>query len=185
MTDTIIQDTPAKPLAAKAAPPFAETGPAVDEAAPRTRKAHAEATVRRFSYYAAGAGAIPFPGLDLFTIIGVELKMVRDVALIYGVGFDEIRARAILGSVLGGLLPANAAAGVRALYSTLYRSIPGVGTIFNLVVLPASAAASNYVLGQAFIEHFEGGGTFLDIDEKAIGAKFASRTRKLWHRSAG
>jgi uncharacterized protein (DUF697 family) len=185
MTETVSGKS--EKISADTIPPNTETleTPAQDTTVPPgSRKVLAEAAVRRFSYFAAGAGVIPLPGLDLVAIIGVELKMLRDVGRIYGVAFDEIRARAILGALLGGILPVNAAAGIRALFTTVYRSIPGVGAVMNLLVMPATAAASNYALGQLFIEHFEHGGTFLDIDEKAMAAQFRAKTSKVWRRPA-
>ncbi|MDE2463441.1 MAG: GTPase, partial [Alphaproteobacteria bacterium] len=40
------------------------------------------------------------------------------------------------------------------------------------VTLPSLAAASTYALGKVFIQHFESGGTFLDMDPDKVSAYF-------------
>src|SRR5690349_2736554 len=114
---------------------------------PSTRRAAATGVVRRLSYWSAGAGAIPLPGIDFAAIVGVQIKMVRDLARIYGVEFDKVRTKAIIGALVGGLLPFNAAMGVGGLTSFMYKGIPGVGTALGMLTVPAAAAAANYALG--------------------------------------
>lgn len=153
--------------------------PPVETAAPVTEKrALADGVVRRLSYWSAGAGVIPVPGLDFAAIVGVQIKMIRELALVYGVPFDEVRTRAILGALIGGLLPFNAAVGVGGLSSVWYKAIPGVGTFLGLITMPAAAAATNYALGKLFIEHFESGGTLLDFDTEKMRARYRATTEE-------
>ncbi|WP_158929661.1 YcjF family protein [Acidisphaera sp. S103] len=132
----------------------------------------ASGVVRRMSLWSAGAGVIPVPGVDLAVIVGLQVKTVRELALIYGVPFDEVRTKAIVASLIGGLLPFNAAVGVGGLASTLYKAIPGVGAVLGMITMPAAAAAANYALGRLFIEHFESGGTLLDFNAEKMRARF-------------
>lgn len=132
----------------------------------------AAGVLRRMSMWSAGAGVIPVPGIDLAAIVGLQVKTVRELALIYGVPFDEVRTKAIIGALIGGLLPFNAAVGIGGLASTLYKAIPGVGAILGMITMPAAAAAANYALGRLFIEHFESGGTLLDFNAEKMRARF-------------
>lgn len=151
--------------------------PPVDSAAAVPHKrVLAEGVLRRLSLWSAGAGVIPVPGLDFAAIVGVQIKMVRELALIYGVPFDEIRTKAIIGALIGGLLPFNAAVGVGSLASMWYKTVPVVGTILGMVTLPAAAAATNYGLGRLFVEHFESGGTLLDFDAEKMRARFRAES---------
>jgi uncharacterized protein (DUF697 family) len=132
----------------------------------------AAGVLRRMSMWSAGAGAIPIPGIDLAAIVALQVKTVRELALIYGVPFDEVCTKAIIGSLIGGLLPFNAAVGVGGLAGTLYKAIPGAGAFLGLLTVPAAAAGTTYVLGRLFIEHFESGGTLLDFNTEKMRARF-------------
>ena len=44
----------------------------------------AEDIIKRKTLYAAGAGLIPFPILDVATLLGVQLTMIRSLADLYG-----------------------------------------------------------------------------------------------------
>ena len=138
---------------------------------------HGEALVRRMSLWSAGAGIIPVPLLDFAAITGVQLKMVRDLARLYGVPFEEVRTKAIIGSLVGGLFPFNAAMGVGGLAGVWYKAIPGVGPFLGMVTMPIAAGAANYALGRLFLEHFEGGGTLLDIDVAKMRARYATEAK--------
>lgn len=128
------------------------------------RRGAAEAIVRRFSYWSAGAGVIPIPGLDIAGIVGLQIKLIRDLALVYGIPFSEVRTRAIISALVGGILPVNAAAGVVSVLSSWTKMVPFYGPIVGGLSLASAAAAANYTIGRLFIEHFESGGTLLDVD---------------------
>lgn len=141
------------------------------------RFAQGEALVRRMSWWSAGAGVIPVPLLDLAAISGVQFKMVRDLALMYGVPFEAVRTKAIITSLIGGLFPFNAAMGVGGLAGIWYKAIPGVGPFLGMVTMPVAAGAANYAIGRLFLEHFEGGGTLLDIDVAKMCARYAETAK--------
>ena len=44
---------------------------------------------RRYMLWSAGAGLIPFPIIDLASIIGVQMKMVAEISEVYGVQFSD------------------------------------------------------------------------------------------------
>jgi uncharacterized protein (DUF697 family) len=153
-------------------PPPHEQPKVVETAEAPDRVLLAHGVLRRMSMWSAGAGVIPVPGIDLAVIVGLQVKTVRELALIYGVPFDEVRTKAIIASIIGGLLPFNAAVGVGGLAATLYKAIPGVGAVLGMITMPAAAAAANYTLGRLFIEHFESGGTLLDFNAEKMRARF-------------
>lgn len=141
------------------------------------RRSAADALVRRMSWWSAGAGVIPVPLLDFAAIAGVQLKMVRDLAGLYGVPFEEVRTKAIISSLVGGLFPFNAAMGIGGLAGLWYKAIPGVGPFLSMVTMPMAAGAANYALGRLFIEHFESGGTLLDFDTEKMRSRFVAEAK--------
>ena len=130
--------------------------------------------VRRMSYWSAGAGVIPIPFVDFAAIAGVQLKMVNDLSQLYNVTFHEMRAKALIGALIGSVLPFQAAVGVTGLLMMAIKSAPGIGAIAGAMTLPAVAGAATYALGKLFIEHFESGGTLLDFDADKMRARFRS-----------
>ncbi len=64
--------------------------------------ARAEDIVSRYSTYAAAAGLIPLPIVDLAAVTGLQIKMASEIARVYDVPFANERATTIIGSLVGG-----------------------------------------------------------------------------------
>jgi len=126
--------------------------------------------IRQNVLWAAGGGLIPVPILDVVAITAVELKMLKELASVYGVSFREDQAKSILASLLAGL-GAPLIGGVLA--GTLGKAIPVVGYLTAIFAVPGSAAAFTYAVGKVFVQHFASGGTFLDFDPKKVRQHFA------------
>lgn len=128
----------------------------------------ATALIRRYSYWSAGFGLIPVPVLDFAVITGTQVKMLADLAKIYGREFSADRARVAIGALLGSALPVAVGTGtVSAL-----KFVPVVGQIAGVLLVPALAAASTIAVGRVFVQHFETGGTLLDFDPDEMKAYF-------------
>ena len=118
--------------------------------------------VEKHIWYAAGAGLIPVPLVDMAVITAVNLKMIKELSLHYGVEFKEDRGKAIVGSLAGGistgLLAQNPAA------TGILRAIPLVGQTIASLGMSVFGGAFTYAVGQVFVQHFATGGTMLDFD---------------------
>ena len=148
-------------MAAKKSTTAAEAAP--EEQAPLNvdeRLAEARAIVKSNVRWAAGMGLIPIPAVDLITITGVQVKMLRQLSQLYGIKFLEHKVKNILASLLTGLGGVNL--GLLAM-GGLAKLAPGIGTTFGFVTVPAAAGALTHATGQVFIGHFESGGNFLDF----------------------
>ena len=123
----------------------------------RTNKAklrrRAQELTERSTLYAAGAGLIPVPIVDIAALARVQVVLIRDICQVYGVDFKEHRLRTRVVALAGDV------AAIGAL-----KMIPVLGALFAGVTTAAAGAASTYALGMVFIEHFEQGGTLLDFD---------------------
>lgn len=129
------------------------------------RHAQARELVKTYSTWAAGAGLIPIPAIDVVAIGGLQLKLISDLAEHYDLPFKKDRGKAILSALVGGTVSARLAYGAGG---SLLKAIPLVGQFGGMLAMPAFAAASTYAIGQVFIQHFESGGTFLDFDPAAV-----------------
>lgn len=140
-----------------------------DKAAPSTSpssaselETKAQSIVNKYALGAAGIGLIPFPVVDMVTLSGAQIKMIHDISHIYGF---TIEGKQHLLSIVGAL---TASVGIPTLImSTLastLKGIPGVGTAISYTAAPATFGALTFAIGKVFIEHFESGGTYLDLD---------------------
>jgi uncharacterized protein (DUF697 family) len=130
--------------------------------------------VRRHMPWAAGAGLVPLPGVDLASIATVQLHMMTALATHYGVAFNRDAAKSVAATLMATVLERSLAGGM----GSLIKLLPGVGTVAGLLVLPGMAAAATYAMGRVFVMHFESGGTFLDLDPAKAEAHFREALAK-------
>ena len=150
-------DTPPAPLPAS-----------LPMAAIASREERALAVVKSYLPWAAGAGILPLPGIDVALIMGVQLRMLAKLAEEYGVPFKEQAAKSIVAALMAMLVQNILTGGL----ASALKFVPVVGTLLGIAVLPAIAAAGTFAIGKVFITHFEAGGTFLDFDPQKVQNHF-------------
>ena len=124
--------------------------------------------VSRYWKWSAAAGLLAVPLLDVAAVTGVQLKMIADLARLYAVPFSRDGAKAIIGSLVGAITPGFLSGPVARILTPTLSFLPGVGVAVRVLVTPTLNAASTYALGRVFVQHFESGGTFLDMDPDAV-----------------
>jgi uncharacterized protein (DUF697 family) len=124
------------------------------------RKARARKLVEKFSLYSGVAGLLPVPFVDLAAIAGLQLQMLRRISQLYDIPFSKNRGKAVVASFAGTMIPASTGLGV----ASIVKSVPVAGTAIGALTTPAVAVGATYVIGMAFVEHFERGGTLLDFE---------------------
>ncbi|MEN9314595.1 MAG: hypothetical protein RIS35_988 [Pseudomonadota bacterium] len=134
--------------------------PEAGDAAPGQRETKALALIAEHVPWAAGAGLIPVPALDMAALVGLQLRMLARMSALYGVPFSESRTKSAVASLLGTVL----ASGTGAALGSLVKFVPVVGSLVGLAATPAAFAAATHAIGRVFLMHFEAGGTFLDFD---------------------
>lgn len=111
--------------------------------------------------WSAAAGFIPVPYLDLAGLAAIQVKMVSELAQLYGKTVQQEAIKTTVATMLGTLTTAGLAGPVAM--STL-KMIPGLGSVAGGLSLGALGAAATYAVGKVFINHFEGGGTLANFD---------------------
>jgi uncharacterized protein (DUF697 family) len=106
--------------------------------------------------YSLGAALVPFPGADLLAVSAVQLNMLRQLAKLYQVGFVDVLGKNIISAVVGS--------SAARLGASLVKAIPGVGTIIGELSMPVLSGASTWALGRVVANHFEQGGSLVDLD---------------------
>jgi uncharacterized protein (DUF697 family) len=127
--------------------------------------------IKRHSLYSAGAGLIPMPWVDVAAITAIQVKMLKEVAGIYGVPFDAERGRSIVASLIGGLVGTNLGYG---LGRNLLKAVPFVGPVLGGFSVSAMGGAVTWAVGRVFMQHFASGGTLLDFEPDKMRQHFAS-----------
>jgi uncharacterized protein (DUF697 family) len=146
---------PSKPRARATAAPPPPAAARVKTVAPTTdRSTAAQLIVDRYAKYAAAAGLVPMPMVDVAAIAAVQVAMLRTLTTHYGVPFSQERGKSIVAAFIGGLMPSLAGHQVLKL----------AGAIFGMISISGFAASATYAVGRLFIAHFEGGGTLTDLD---------------------
>jgi uncharacterized protein (DUF697 family) len=147
------------------------------------RHAQALRVVSVYSAASATVGLIPVPFIDMAAISGIQLRMLYRLSGLYDLPFSLTMVKSLVGSLLGGVLPVNAAWGTAG---SLVKAVPGVGTYLGWATMPALAAATTYGIGRVFVEHFESDGTFLTFEpERARACMRAHMARPNSGRSSG
>jgi uncharacterized protein (DUF697 family) len=117
------------------------------------RRSRALAIVDRYAACSAIGGLVPLALVNFAGITTIIVRMVKVLCNHYGVPFKHDRARAIVIGLVGGAMPAGAAA---ITTSTLLYIAPPTA-VLGLAVSSVTAAVFTRSVGRVFIEHFEGG----------------------------
>jgi uncharacterized protein (DUF697 family) len=134
-----------------------------------TKEAKAMHIVKRYMWWSMGAGLIPFPLIDIVTVMGVQTKMISEISKVYEVEFHESRGKALFGSLVGFVVPSTLSFGSLC---PLLKAIPIVGTLIGTPSMALFCGGTAYALGKVFIQHFEAGGTFLDFEPEKVKEHF-------------
>ncbi len=122
----------------------------------------ARGIVREYTAMSAAASFTPIPIADSMAVTGVQLKMLADLSRHYNVPFAQNIAQAMLLATAGGvfnfLLSANPITG--ALRNFVNTALPLIALPLRLFTGPALVAGYTYILGNAFIRHYEQGGDY-------------------------
>jgi uncharacterized protein (DUF697 family) len=160
------------------APPFRIALPALvpesTDESDRRRFERARAIVVRYRKWTIAAAAAPIPLADAVLIGGVQVRMVRQLAQLYGVPFEKVRVASLLSALFGGWTPYTISIGVAGAAARL---APGLGTLIGIATSVGTSTLATEAIGKIFIQHFEEGGTFLDFEPRKYRDTVAKSVR--------
>ncbi len=133
------------------------------------RHEEANKVVRHHAAFGAVAGLIPVPAIDVLAITGIQIRMIAELSRVYEIPFSENVVKSYVIALIGGVVPVS---GVSGYLMSLSKSVPGVGTLLGIAVVPGVAAAITWAIGRVFVWHFERGGTLADFDPEAMKDRF-------------
>ena len=116
--------------------------------------------IKKHMLYAAGAGLIIVPVLDIAAVAAIQYKMIGDIKAVYkaqGIEIPHEFGRPIVASLLGAggasLLSSSQVGAVTA--GGLSMVSPIVGAAVNMLSMPLFSAALTYAVGIYFVDFFE------------------------------
>ncbi|MDM8560646.1 DUF697 domain-containing protein [Candidatus Parabeggiatoa sp. HSG14] len=130
--------------------------------------------IRNYVASSMATALIPVPLLDLVAISSLRLKMLKALAILYGIEFSRKIGDFLITTLLGGIMPLSI---ISPIASTL-KIIPGIGQTSGMLTLPILEGAATYAIGKIFVRHFESGGTLRDFDPKKAKKSFASEFKE-------
>lgn len=149
---------------------------------PEVVRSVANQIINRHAAYGAIGGLLPLPVLDLAVIVGVQVKMISELADVYGVSFSENAVKGYIAALIGGSLPMTGFSGA---VGSAVKSIPAVGTLIGMFVVPGVAAASTWAVGKVFAWHFASGGDLSDFNVEAARDRFQREFERARNRVTG
>jgi uncharacterized protein (DUF697 family) len=135
----------------------------------------AKQTVKTWSSWAAAAGLVPMPALDLAAIAAVQVKMVYELCKIYDVSYKEEWVQSVVTGVATSSVTVLLSGQVSG---AVLRFIPYVGPILSTLIQPTLAFASTYALGQVFIKQFESGQSLGSITVESVRDSYNKQFEK-------
>lgn len=139
------------------------------------RSYEAAQIVNRHALYVAGATAgwqTLLWALSSPAVTVLQLKMLAALAEHYRVPFSPATAKPVLASLTGGVLSYMISRmPILMAVKAWLLTIPAVGVPLRFASGPALLAAYTYVLGHAFMQHFEAGGDVVDFDLRTLKAE--------------
>ncbi|MEI6756839.1 MAG: DUF697 domain-containing protein [Chlorobium sp.] len=138
------------------------------------RDKRVERHARNHILTAMGVGLFPLPLIDMVALVGVQLDMIRTLAGEYSIPFRKDIGKSVITTLLGGFIPVALGGSL----ASLIKCIPLIGQTTGAVTMPVISGASTYAIYKVFIQHFESGGTFLDLDPAKVKSYFAEQFTK-------
>ena len=140
----------------------------------------ADDIIKSHVFWAMGGGLIPVPLFDIAAVTAIQMDMLRELADLYEADFSKATGKRFVSALTGSTFA--------RLGASLFKVVPGVGTVLGGVSMSVMSGASTYAVGQvaksAFGSENSLGGIDLDWAkaeyEKAFdkGKEFVSRAEK-------
>ena len=123
--------------------------------------------VSKYTLYAAGAGLVPIPVLDLAALAAVNLAMIQDITKHFGADFSEEWGKSTIAALLAGMTATSVAKSAGAM--SMLRVIPLVGQAVASVSMSVFGSAATNIVGRVFVAHFAAGMTERTAGEGIVG----------------
>jgi uncharacterized protein (DUF697 family) len=140
-----------------------------------SRQHQSDIIVKKYAAWSSAAGLLPVPIVDVAAISATQVGMVASLSRHYEVPFSKRWIRSILSAIVGGIAPWAVTTGV---VSTLFKSMPGVGTAVGAAGMAGLSNLATRTIGNLFIDHFEKGGDLSNVNTEEMRKDFEEKMKK-------
>jgi len=127
--------------------------------------------IRKRVYGAVALGMAPLPMVDLLGLYALQVELVSALAKKHNVPFKPDMVKALLGSLVGSVLPVSLAPA----FFSLFKLIPVIGWTAGASTMCIIGGASTYAVGRVFDKHFASGGTLLNVETDKLRTAFKEK----------
>jgi uncharacterized protein (DUF697 family)/GTP-binding protein EngB required for normal cell division len=117
----------------------------------RNKVAATEVVIQSAARMAAIAGAVPFPGADMAAVTAVQVKLIGDLAAIFGQRLDKDVVLFLLGELLAGTSKGFIRWGIEALKTAGWIPGGGIAEMAASALGATVASATTYGVGKAAV----------------------------------
>ncbi len=123
----------------------------------KARMKEAEEAIRSHVVWAAGAGLMPLPLVDLVGVTAIQIGLLKNLARIYEVDYTGAQGKAFVSALTGSTLAKIGSSAVKAL--------PGIGALLGGLSMSALSGASTFAIGTVALQQLRREGPdFLEVD---------------------
>lgn len=137
-------------------------------------KKELEKILHNHTLAASGMGLVPIFAADIAGVITVQLRMLKEIAALYGVPYRKAAVKKTILSLIGAMFLSNSFPWL----ASAVKLIPIVGQSLGTMSMPIVCGASTYATGKVFIQHFDSGGTFLTFNPEKVKAYYAEMLKE-------
>ena len=124
----------------------------------------AQEVIKNHVMMSMGAGLVPIPLVDFVAVTAVQVDMLKQLAYLYDVPYYENSGK--------GLVTALTGTSLASIGASVFKAIPGVGSLLGGLSMAIMSGASTYAVGGLFARHFAAGGTLSDFDPSSMKEEY-------------
>ena len=132
------------------------------------QRAKVESAINYSMLLSGGVGIVPIPLVDFVGVTAIQLALIKQLSALYGVEYTASATKRTISAIIGGAIPAFGSMTV----ASWVKVIPVVGSVLGGSAMMLLSGASTYAIGHVFANHFEKGGTILDIEASQVKEQF-------------
>lgn len=132
------------------------------------QRAKVESAINYSMLLSGGVGIVPIPLVDFVGVTAIQLALIKQLSALYGVEYTASATKRTISAIIGGSVPAFGSMTV----ASWVKMIPVVGSVLGGSTMMLLSGASTYAIGRVFANHFEQGGTILDIEASRVKEQF-------------
>jgi len=128
----------------------------------------ADALIKSYVIAAMTVGLVPIPWLDLTALIGLQLKLLRDLCDHYQIDYSASLGRRWIHALVAGSMPVI----MLTTMSSFLKLLPGFGTVAGTASVSVLSGGWTYAVGKVFSRHFQVGGDLRDFRPGEVRTEF-------------